>query len=55
MPKLFPLIPMLVLLAAPAGAVPPPAPGFSLGLITSTGSAPGTTDYVDSTIIKCFE
>ena len=26
------------------GAVPPPKPGFSLGIITSTGSAPGTAD-----------
>ncbi len=37
------------------GAVPPSAPGFSVGLITSTGSAPGTADYVESTSIKCFE
>jgi hypothetical protein len=37
------------------GAVPPPKPDFSLGLITSTGSAPGTADYVESTKIKCFE
>jgi hypothetical protein len=37
------------------GAVPPPKPGFSLGTITSTGSAPGTADYVESTRIKCFE
>jgi len=37
------------------GAVPPPRPDFSLGIITSTGSAPGTTDYVESTKIKCFE
>jgi hypothetical protein len=37
------------------GAVPPPKPGFSLGRITSTGSAPGTADYVESTKIKCFE
>jgi hypothetical protein len=35
--------------------VPPPKPGFSLGTITSTGSAPGTADYVESTSIKCFE
>jgi predicted outer membrane repeat protein len=38
-----------------SGAVPPPKPDFSLGTITSTGSAPGTTDYVESTSIKCFE
>jgi hypothetical protein len=37
------------------GAVPPPKPDFSLGTITSTGSAPGTADYVESTNIKCFE
>jgi hypothetical protein len=37
------------------GALPPPKPGFSLGTITSTGSAPGTADYVESTKIKCFE
>jgi hypothetical protein len=37
------------------GAVPSPKPGFSLGTITSTGSAPGTADYVESTRIKCFE
>ncbi len=37
------------------GAVPPSAPGFSVGSITSTGSAPGTADYVESTSIKCFE
>ena len=37
------------------GAVPPTKPGFSLGTITSTGSAPGTADYVESTRIKCFE
>jgi hypothetical protein len=37
------------------GAVPPPKPDFSLGTITSTGSAPGTADYVESTKIKCFE
>jgi hypothetical protein len=36
-------------------ALPPPKPGFSLGTITSTGSAPGTTDYVEITRIKCFE
>jgi len=37
------------------GAVPPPKPDFSLGTITSIGSAPGTADYVESTRIKCFE
>jgi hypothetical protein len=37
------------------GAVPPPKPDFSLGTITSTGSAPGTANYVESTRIKCFE
>jgi hypothetical protein len=37
------------------GEVPSPKPGFSLGTITSTGSAPGTADYVESTRIKCFE
>jgi hypothetical protein len=37
------------------GAVPPPKPGFSLGTITSTGSAPGTADYVEGIRIKCFE
>jgi cysteine-rich repeat protein len=37
------------------GAVPPPKPDFSLGTITSTGSARGTADYVESTRIKCFE
>ncbi len=37
------------------GTVPSPKPGFSLGTITSTGSAPGTADYVESTKIKCFE
>ncbi len=37
------------------GAVPPPKPDFSLGTITSTGSAPGTADHVESTKIKCFE
>jgi hypothetical protein len=37
------------------GAVPLPKPDFSLGTITSTGSAPGTTDYVENTIIKCVE
>jgi hypothetical protein len=37
------------------GAVPPPKPGFSLGTITSTGSAFGTADYVESTRLKCFE
>jgi len=37
------------------GVVPPPKPDFSLGTITSTGSAPGTADYVESTKIKCFE
>ena len=37
------------------GAVPAPKPGFSLGTITSTGSAPFAADYVESTRIKCFE
>jgi hypothetical protein len=37
------------------GAVPSTKRGFSLGTITTTGSAPGTTDYVESTSIKCFE
>jgi hypothetical protein len=37
------------------GAVPPPKPGFSVGTITSTGSASGTADYVENTSIKCFE
>ena len=37
------------------GAVPASKPGFSLGTITSTGSASGTADYVESTGIKCFE
>jgi hypothetical protein len=37
------------------GAVPPPKPDFSLGVITATGSAPGTADYVESIGIKCFE
>jgi hypothetical protein len=37
------------------GVVPPPKPDFSLGRITSTGSARGTADYVESTRIKCFE
>jgi hypothetical protein len=37
------------------GAVPPSKPGFSLGAITSTGSAPGTADYVEGIKIKCFE
>jgi hypothetical protein len=37
------------------GAVPPPKPDFSLGTITSTGSAPGTTDFVEITTIKCTE
>jgi hypothetical protein len=37
------------------GAVPSPRPGFSLGTITSMGSAPGTAAYVESTKIKCFE
>jgi hypothetical protein len=37
------------------GAPPSPKPGFSLGTITSTGSAPGTVDYVEGTKIKCFE
>jgi hypothetical protein len=34
------------------GAVPG---GSSTGTITTTGSAPGTADYVESTNIKCFE
>jgi hypothetical protein len=37
------------------GAVPASKKGFSLGVITSTGSASGTADYVESTVIKCFE
>jgi hypothetical protein len=37
------------------GAAPSPKPGFSLGAITSTGSAPGTADYVEGIKIKCFE
>ncbi len=37
------------------GAVPPPRPDFTLGTITSTGSASGTTDYVKAISIKCFE
>jgi len=37
------------------GSVPPLKPGFSLGTITSTGSAPGTADYVEDTKTKCFE
>jgi hypothetical protein len=37
------------------GAVPTLKPDFSLGSIASTGSAPGTADYVESTKIKCFE
>jgi hypothetical protein len=37
------------------GAVPLPKPGFSLGAITSTGSAHGTAYYVEDTKIKCFE
>jgi hypothetical protein len=37
------------------GAVPPPKPDFILGTIASTGSAPGTADYVESIKIKCFE
>lgn len=37
------------------GAVPPPKPDFSVGTITSTGSAPGTADYVEGINIKCFE
>jgi hypothetical protein len=49
----------IVLLQGPAncenGAVPPPKPDFSLGTITSTGSAPGTTDFVEITTIKCTE
>jgi hypothetical protein len=36
------------------GAVPPPKPDFSLGTITTTGSA-GTSVYVENTKIKCFE
>ena len=36
------------------GAVPPPKPDFSLGMITSTGSARGTADYVENTKIKCM-
>jgi hypothetical protein len=36
-------------------ALPPPKPDFSLGTITSTGSASGTTDYVESIRIKCSE
>ena len=37
------------------GSVPAPKPGFSLGTITTTGSAPLTPYYVESTGIKCFE
>jgi hypothetical protein len=37
------------------GAVSPPEPGFSLGTITSTGSAPGTADSVEDIRLKCFE
>jgi hypothetical protein len=37
------------------GAVPPPKPGFSVGTITTTGSASGTADYVEGIKIKCFE
>jgi hypothetical protein len=37
------------------GAVPSPKPGFSLGTITSTGSASGTAAYVEDISIKCFE
>ena len=37
------------------GAVPPPKPDFSLGTITSTGTVPGTADYVEGIRIKCFE
>jgi len=37
------------------GAVPPPKPGFSVGTITSTGSASGTAEYVESIKIRCFE
>jgi hypothetical protein len=37
------------------GALPPPKPDFSLGTITSTGTAPGTADYVEGIRIKCFE
>ena len=32
-----------------------PTPDFSLGTITSTGSASGASDYVESTSIKCSE
>jgi hypothetical protein len=38
-----------------SGAVPDPISKVSTGTITSTGSAPGATDYVESTRIKCFE
>jgi hypothetical protein len=37
------------------GAVPSPGSGFSLGVITATGSTPGTADYVEDIAIKCFE
>ena len=37
------------------GTVPPPKPDFSLGTITSKGSALGTADYVEGIRIKCFE
>jgi hypothetical protein len=48
------------------GAVPPPKPDFSLGIIKSTGAAfvsdgdggwvpNGTTPYTEDTRIKCFE
>jgi hypothetical protein len=38
-----------------SGAVPDPISNVSIGTITSTGSAPGAMDYVESTRIKCFE
>jgi len=37
------------------GAVPSAGSGFSLGVITATGSTPGTADYVEDIAIKCFE
>ena len=37
------------------GTVPLPKPGFSVGAITSTGSALGAADYVEDIRIKCFE
>ena len=37
------------------GAVPPPGSSFTLGAITSTGSASGTTDFVKAIGIKCFK